>query len=65
LQFHARESVTKLCVDAISRVSQYHATVHVGRYRRPDLIQRDFRLGLKPNFFGYFSRFPPLVSAII
>ncbi len=38
-------SSTKFGVDAISRVhGQNHATIHVCRHRRPDLIQRDLGL---------------------
>ena len=54
------ESLAQLGVDTVSRVSQHHAAVQVCRDRRTDLLQRDLRLGLKRNLFGYFRLFPPL-----
>jgi hypothetical protein len=43
------ESVAKLGVDAVGRVGQNNATIHVRRHRCPNLFQRDVRLGLKLN----------------
>src|SRR6516162_5662148 len=60
-QLEFGEFVTKLGVHAIGRIRQNHAPIEVGRDGRPDLIQRDLRLGLKGYLFGYFGLFPPLV----
>ena len=60
LQVQCGESVAKVGVAAISRVGQHNAPVQVCRDRHADLIQRDFRLGLKLNLFRHFRLFPPL-----
>jgi len=60
VQVESGESVAKLGVDTISRVSENHATVEACRDGRTDRIQRDLRLGLKRNLLGHFRDFPPL-----
>ena len=58
LQSELGESVAKLGVDAVGRVSQNDPAIHLRRHRRADLVQSDLRLGLKLNLFRYFCLFP-------
>src|SRR5712671_5114085 len=69
LQSEPGESVTELCVDAVSRVGQNNPAGHLRRHRCRDLVQSDLRLGLKPDL-DWHSTLPltgsrPLDSCLV
>jgi len=58
LQFEFGEFVAKLGVDTIGGVGQDHPAGHLGGYGYANLVEGNFRFGLKFDRFGHIGLLP-------